>query len=56
MTTSTKPKDWLTTKELQEYVLTKERHWSRTYIQFLVTNKKLPSFKIEMLDYLPQKK
>ncbi len=46
MAITEKPKDWLTTKELMTYVLTQGRHWGRTYIQYLITNEKLPSFKI----------
>ncbi len=45
-TTTNKPNDWLTTKELMVYVTTQGRHWGRTYIQYLVANEKLPSFKI----------
>lgn len=43
---SMKPKDWLTVVELQKYIKSVGRHWSRTYIQFLITNNKLKSFKI----------
>lgn len=47
MTTQlTKPQNWMTVLELRDYVKTKGRHWSRTYVQFLVANGKLPSFKI----------
>ncbi len=46
MATTNKPKDWLTTKELIAYVTTQGRHWGRTYIQYLIANEKLPSFKI----------
>jgi len=41
-----KPKDWLTMNEVQEYVRDADRHWSRTYIHYLINNKKLKSFKI----------
>ncbi len=46
MTTITKPNDWLTINELQKYISDNGRHWSRTYIQYLITNKKLSSFKV----------
>lgn len=46
MEITSKPKDWLTIHELQNYVSDNGRHWSRTYIQYLITNKKLPSFKV----------
>lgn len=42
----TKPKDWLTVSELQQHVINAGRHWSRTYIQYLINSNRLPSFKI----------
>ena len=41
-----KPKNWLTVNELQDYVKNAGRHWSRTYIQYLINNKRLKSFKV----------
>lgn len=41
-----KPKNWLTVSEVQEYVQDADRHWSRTYINYLINNDRLKSFKI----------
>lgn len=41
-----KPENWLTVRDTQEYVQKVNRHWSRTYIQYLINNKRLKSFKI----------
>jgi len=40
------PKNWLTVAKLREYVEDSGRHWSRTYVQFLIANNKLKSFKV----------
>jgi len=41
-----KPTNWLTIFEVQNYIKSFKRHWSRTYIQDLIKTKKLKSFKI----------
>ena len=41
-----KPTNWFTVRDTQEYVQKVNRHWSRTYIQYLINNKRLESFKI----------
>lgn len=41
-----KPTNWLTIRDIQNYVKSFDRHWSRTHISNLVRAKKLKSFKI----------
>lgn len=41
-----KPTNWLTICDVQNYVRSFKRHWSRTHIQNLIRVKKLKSFKI----------
>lgn len=41
-----KPKDWMMLDEIQRHVKESNRHWSRTYIHYLIRNKRLKSFKI----------
>lgn len=41
-----KPTNWLTIRDIQNYVKLFDRHWSRTHISNLIRAKKLESFKI----------
>lgn len=41
-----KPTNWLTIRDIQNYVKSFDRHWSRTHISNLVKTKKLESFKM----------
>lgn len=41
-----KPANWLTIRDIQNYVERFDRHWSRTHISNLVKAKKLKSFKM----------